>query len=66
MVLGGHLFARIFVDGVRSPSWRANASAATWLLALVAVPSHRRRFLPLIHGIAELTVLLSRRDVSNS
>jgi hypothetical protein len=60
MVLGGHLFVGIFADGVRLPSWRVNALTATWLLAFVAIPGRRRRFLPLIHGIAELTVLLSR------
>jgi hypothetical protein len=66
MVLGWHLFAGIFADGVRSPSWRANAPIATWLLALVAVPGRRRRFLPLIHIITNLTVLLSRQAVSNT
>jgi hypothetical protein len=66
MVLGGHLSTGIFADGVRSPPWHANAPAATRLLGLVAVPSHRCCFPPLIHDIADLTMLLLRRDVSNS
>ena len=32
---------------------------------LVAVPGRRRRFPPFIHGIVDLTVLLSQQDVSN-
>jgi hypothetical protein len=65
MVLDGHLFTGIFSDGVRSPPWRANAPVTTRLLALVVVPGRRRHFLSLIHDIADLTVLLSWRDVSN-
>jgi hypothetical protein len=30
------------------------------------VPGHRRRSSPFIHDIADLTALLSRRDVANS